>query len=133
MTAWINGIVGVGLTLVLSHYLGWSVLEGLRACVVSIAAGLVAVLVVLKGERIPKVKRTLLRGGLRTWVVFLSLYLAPQFILLPQLRSWDTWKVLAFPLVMATGFTILIFGPIQDRIVARSQRRQKAKSAQLTS
>lgn len=88
-------------------------------------AGMTALLTTLKLERTHWIRTRVLRGSIPTWIVFLSLYFGILVGFCPILRNWDSFILMIVPLIMTTGFTILAFGPIQDRRVARDQRRQR--------
>jgi hypothetical protein len=123
--AWVNGFLGAASAwLVGTRVLGLEDVEALRCVGASNAAGMAALLVTMQAERTVWVRRRLLTRGLYTWVLFLSTYFGMLLALAPALRSGRTFLILIFPVILSTGFTILAFGPIQDRIVARQQRRR---------
>ena len=94
---------------------------------VSNAAGLFALLVTLKGERTSWARRVFFGKSRKTWPVFLCLYLAPMLALIPVLRTGMGFLWLFVPLVLSTGYCIIVFGPIQDYLVARAQRRERTR------
>ncbi len=129
MIAWINGLLGIAL----AFFIGLNKIE-LNAydVVLSIGAswvsGMIALLLVLKGERTPWIKRHVLTRSLRTWPIFLLLYYGGIWLLAPPLRSMDRLIWMAVPLALCNGFVILAFGPLQDRIIAQVQRRSRTST-----
>ena len=124
MAAWINGIIGI----LTSFWVGNRILsldtsEILRCIGASLIAGMLALVVTLKAEHVSWVRRVLLNRSLKTWVLFLSIYFGGLLILAPALRDPRVMGWMIAPLVLSTGFTILGFGPLQDRWVAQAQRR----------
>ncbi len=120
------------LGVVLSWYLGttvlgWSDVSVFLGIVASNFAGMVALLSTLNLEKTRWIRTHVLRGSLQTWGLFLTLYFGLLLGLTPGLREMHPFLVEIFPLIMTTGFTILIFGPIQDRLVAADQRRQRLR------
>jgi hypothetical protein len=130
VSAWVNGFIGLFVSLGLgTQILGFSVGDCLRLIVGSNFAGFTALLLILIGEGFPGIKRTLLRHGGWTWFFFASLYLGLLLGPAPELRSWRPFWILIVPLILSTGFIILLFGPIQDWRVRRIQRRQLRRTA----
>lgn len=124
MAAWINGIVGVLASFGIGiAVLGLEGLEVFRCIGASLVAGMLALVLTLKAERIPWIRAHVLNRSLKTWVVFLGLYFGGMLALAPALRDARVLGWLLLPLILCTGFTILAFGPMQDRWVARNQRR----------
>ena len=127
MAAWINGTLGV----LASFWIGTSILgldgmEVLRCIGASLFSGMLALVLTLKAEKTPWVRTRLLNRSLKTWVVFLSIYVAGLLLLAPPLRDPRVLRWMVFPLILATGFTILAFGPLQDRWVAQAQRKSRS-------
>jgi hypothetical protein len=60
-----------------------------------------------------------------TWIVALSVWFGVTVGLAPSL--WDPRRalILALPLYMTAGFSIKVYGPVQDWLVARDQRRAR--------
>jgi hypothetical protein len=126
MSAWINGFVGLAATLaVATQVLDLTWADAVVCVLAANVAGMVAVLTILKGERTPWVKRNILTRSRRTGPIFASLYFALQLAGAPAMREARNFVWLVIPTLLSTGFTILAFGPIQDRIVARIQRQSR--------
>ena len=126
MIAWVNGALGV----LSSVWLGTGVLhfdlKTVLLCVgASVISGLAAVFSVTTGERTPWIRKHILNRSRRTWPTFLVIYFGGVLLLSPALRDSRAFLILVGPLVLCTGFTILIYGPIQDRIVARIQKNSR--------
>lgn len=129
MTAWINGILGILATVGIGVWaLDLAPLEAFRCSLVSIASGFFAVTTVTRGEQVPFLKKRLFCNIYRMWAVFVSLYFSPMILLSPPIQNLRGFLWLAIPLIMSTGFSILIYGPIQDRLVRGAQRRERAFS-----
>lgn len=111
---------GISATL-LGLNLGLSFEEILIAIGASNLGGILALAATQFGARVSWVKRVLLRGGLGTWLVFLTVYFGTELTISEPLRDLRTWAVLVIPLIFSAGLSILFFGPIQDAIVRRSQ------------
>jgi hypothetical protein len=127
MTAWINGFLGLFSSLLIgTQVLGLTPLEVMGSFVASVAAGWVAVFFTLKGERTPWLRKYVMSNSKRTWVVFLSLYFCSVVLLAPPIRDLRVFSWMIIPLILCTGFTIVTFGPLQDRWVARAQRKSRA-------
>ncbi len=120
-----NGIIGLGLSLVLGNRLGFELGDSLYFVLVSTLAGLVALTTTLQAEKNAWLKKFLLNRSLKTWALLLVLYFGSLLTFCPLLREGRTFLLMAIPLVLTTGFSILLFGPIQDGIVSRSQRNSR--------
>ncbi len=122
------GIIGSALT----YWLGIGLsLTGLEVLVCLGAAQLACVIsgiLTLQAERRPWLKARLLRGGLRTWTCLAALFFGILVLLAEPLRREGILIRLAFPLILATGFALrCAFGPLQDWIVRRQQRRLETR------
>ena len=107
------------LGVVLSWYLGttllgWTDVSVFLGILASNFAGMVALLSTLNLEKTKWIRARILRGSLQTWALFLTLYFGLLVGLTPGLRVLHDFGVLVFPLIMTTGFTIILFGPLQD-------------------
>lgn len=116
------------LGVILSWYLGTtqlglSTFTILLGILVSNGAGMTALLSTLKLERTAWVRTNILRGPIQTWTYFLTVYFGLLIGLFPPLQESQGFALLVLPLIFTTGFTILAFGPLQDGIIAREQRR----------
>ena len=124
--AWINGFLGVALT----SYVGTQVLglhweAPLRCILATNIAGLAALLITLRAEKTPWMRSRVIYRPLWTWVLFLSVYFGTLLGFAPEMRVGRQFAWLILPVILSTGFAILVFGPIQDRLVARAQRRAR--------
>ena len=122
--ALINGLVGLALSLLI----GMGVLEFpfgevIFIVLISNIAGLVSLLVTLRAEKSPWLKETWLNHFLKTWLFLAIQYFGILLGFCSSLRSPGSMLLLVFPLILSTGFGIIIFGPIQDIIVKRSQKK----------
>ncbi len=101
----------------------WDVL---RVLIASNCSGFLSLILILKAERTPWIRRRILNRSLKTWIVFVSLFLLGLVVGAPAMREVRGFSFLIFPAICSTGFLIMAFGPVQDRIVARIQRRSRA-------
>lgn len=130
MTAWFNGFLGLLVSYWLgTRYLHMSLGQVLRCVGASNLAGFVAMITILQAERVPHLKKGLLRGVFRTWIFFSSLYFGTLLLCAPPLREGMRFIILIVPLILSTGFVIIISGPILDALTIRNQRRQKAQES----
>lgn len=105
--------------------LEWSVVDCLWTVGVTLISGFFSPLIVLQGERVGALKRTLFRNGMTTWILFVSLFLGLIWIMGPEsLRSGKAMLWMFVPLSFTTGFSIIAFGPVQDRLVSARQKRR---------
>lgn len=129
ISALLNGLVGLALCLGVGLYYVDLLPEEILYCVlVSNGAALVALLVTLKAEKYPWFKKKFNRT-LKTWGFLASLYYGMLLLLCPVLRDMQILLKMAFPLLISTGFCILVFGPIQDYFVRQAQRRARKQEA----
>ena len=120
MSAWINGTLGVILVLAIGLLrLDLSLLQALNCIFASLFAGLMGLLAVSKGMRTLWLRRHVMFNPLSTWIVFLLIYFGLELLLAPPLRNLVNAAWLILPTILSTGFTILAYGPLQDRIVSR--------------
>jgi hypothetical protein len=120
-----NGMIGLGLALLIGSRLGFDLRDSLFCIFVSNLAALVSLLTTLQAERTQWLRKFVLNRSLKTWSVLLFVYFGILFFFCPMLRDGKTFLLMIVPLVLATGFSILVFGPIQDRIVRRNQRNSR--------
>ncbi len=89
-------------------------------------AGLVTLLLVQKLERTPSLKARWFRGALRTWIACTALFALGLWLLIPELREPARLAKYFLPLVFCAGLlTPWVFGPLQDRLVRRQQRKAR--------
>lgn len=120
-----NGMIGLALALVIGTRLGFDVSDSLFCIFVSNVAALVSLLTTLQAERTQWLRKHFLNRSLKTWSILLLVYFGIIFYFCPMLRDGRTFLLMAIPLILATGFSILVFGPIQDRIVRRNQKKAR--------
>jgi hypothetical protein len=126
--ALLNGFLGLSLTLGLGvKYLSLGVWDLLLAVLVSNIAALIAVLVTLQAERVPWMVKYFINRSLKTWTFLAIIYFGILLGNIPFLRAFEPLLYLSFPLILTSGFAIIVFGPIQDRIVRRQQLRERAR------
>lgn len=119
--AFLNGLIGLGLGLAIgSNTLGLKNTDIFLCVLSSNVAFLIALLLTLQSERV--FKKWLNRSA-KTWALVLTLYGSMLIVLAPPLRNLHTLLYLSIPLILSTGFAIMVFGPIQDHLVRRDQRR----------
>ncbi len=122
-SALFNAFLGISLTLVLSTMkLGLSFTDGVVCIVGSIVAGLLALLLYTAAGRNPWTRRHIVGGALRTWIFFLAAYFGLMLAFAAPLRETVNFEWLIIPVILATGLTIMIFGPIQDWLVSKPRR-----------
>lgn len=122
LVALINGMIGVGLGLLIGSRLGLETSDTLYCFLISVCAGLFSLTATLQAEQVKWIRKAILNRSLKTWSFLLFLYFGPLLFFCPVLRDQKIFLVMAIPLVLATGFSILVFGPLQDRLVRRAQR-----------
>lgn len=119
MSAWINGFLGLFLTLAIGTLrLGFEPLDAFWCAAASNISGFLALMAYSKANRVAWTKRHVVFNPFSTWLFFLTTYFGLELLLAPQLRVAQNFMWLAFPTMMVTGFAILAYGPIQDRIVS---------------
>jgi hypothetical protein len=122
--ALINGLLGFALTYAIgTHFLDLSSGEVLLSFLASNVSGFISVLLTLQAERTPWIRKRWLNRSLKTWALIISLYLSIMVALSPALRDFHTLVYLFIPLLLSTGFAILAFGPVQDFLVRKQQRK----------
>jgi uncharacterized membrane protein len=61
----------------------------------------------------------------RSWVILVAIYLTILFPAAPQMKNASVFSYLIFPLILTCGFSILIFGPIQDYLISANQKKRR--------
>lgn len=125
IVALVNGLIGLGLALLVGNRLGFDLGDSLFCLFVSNLAAVVSLLTTLKAERTQWLKKFVVNRSLKTWSLLLIVYFGILFTFCPMLRDSRKFLLMSVPLILATGFGIVIFGPIQDRIVRRIQRNSR--------
>ena len=119
---WVSGL-WIG-----THELGLTVLDALQMLTAASVAGFISVVTLTNIQWVPVIKRLFLTNISKTWVVFLSLFSGITYALSPRGLGLREFGWMALPLMLSTGFIIILFGPIQDRIVRRRQRKERERS-----
>ena len=124
IAAFMSGILGLSLSLGLG--MGRLALTGpevIGALLVSNLAGLLSLILTLQAEQVPWIQKYFLNRTLKTWTLLATIYFGILLGALPYLRSIHVLVILAFPLILSTGFCLFFFGPIQDALVSQKQRK----------
>lgn len=120
----VSGIIGSAIVWLLgSRAFDLSPAALIRLCAVANLAGLLAITITVRAERIAWMKRNVLKGGVATWTLLSTIFLSVLCALSPEYREWKVAAVLTFPLIFAAGFSFPVFGWFQDRYVRRARRR----------
>ena len=123
-SAWLMGGVGLTLSVVLGTSLFNLDLETLlKSVFASNIAGFIGLILTLRVEKIKWMKLNILNRSLKTWSLLAGVYLGILLALVPELRNWREIAVLTLPLIMSCGLMLFAFGPTQDWLVRRSQKR----------
>jgi hypothetical protein len=123
-SALINGFIGLGLSLWIgTQALDFSAKDIIYFVVISNFASVISLILTLAAEKNPWLKKTFLNHTLKTWAMLATLYYSILLFFCPLLRSTHALLYLSLPLILSTGFGILAFGPIQDQIVRKGQKK----------
>jgi hypothetical protein len=127
----LNGLVGSGLTAWLGYQLlGLGSHEVIRCILVSNFAGVLALLITLRAQRVFSwMSSQIAFRTLKTWIFTASIYFGILLAFVPALRDFHCLMILAIPLILPTGYGIIVFGPIQDFFVRSDQRKARRLSA----
>src|SRR4051812_23840802 len=118
LSALINGLVGTALTVgIATQVLGLSLPMAALCIAASNIAGFVGLLVIMRGHWV--------RGTFPTWALFLFTYFGILLSVAEPLRHGHNFAWLIMPVILSCGYAILAYGPVQDRLVARTQRKQR--------
>ncbi len=122
----VSGFLGLFLSLMIGNFLLDINMIDLLSCVgISNLAAFVALLTTLRIERtLLFLKYTARRRAIKTWIFLAILYFGLLIVFVPMLRNPSTLLIFSIPLVLSTGFSILVFGPIQDRLIWRQQQHK---------
>ncbi len=124
--ALINAIVGMSM----SFFVGLQIFDMafadiLLSVLISNGSALVAMLLTLKIERTAWMARFKLKGFFGSWSILAGVYFGLLLSLCPPLREVGRLVYFLLPLLFSTGFSIIFFGPIQDWLVSRDQKRAR--------
>lgn len=128
MVPWIVGILGVGG----SFWIGRDVAmlapqEILRALIAAQLASVVGGLLTLQAEQVRFLKTRVINSTWKTWTLLLVLYNGIILLFCPPLRELKIYAVMLPLLIMSNGVILTtVFGPIQDWIVRRRQRKARS-------
>jgi hypothetical protein len=123
LSASMNAILGVVLVIAVGDLkLGLSLSDELLLVLASNVAGLFSLGVYTAASRNPWARRHIVHGPLRTWVMFLIAYFGSLLAMAAPLRDATGFAWLVIPEMLVTGFAIMIFGPLHDKLVARGKR-----------
>ena len=129
-SAWVSALCGTFVTLALnSKWLGSDLPRGLWIVVTSNLAGFFALFSTIQLESIPRVKKSLLKNTFLTWLYIASVYFLIVLTLAPELRGLRSLSVFFLPLLMSTGWMLMGFGPLQDKIVRKRWERNRLKKS----
>lgn len=126
-SALLTATLGVLAALAVGRYIGLDASDVLRALLASNIAGFLAVLGVVNLQYVSLIKRFLMRGISGTWVFFLATYCVLTWALGPAGWGLAEYAPLSVPLVMSCGFSIVVFGPLQDAAVRRRQQKTRSR------
>lgn len=126
--ALINGIIGLTLSIYLgTEILDLSLLSSLNCVLAANIAGFTSLLFTLKAEKTSWIKKYLLNRTLKTWGFLSIIFFGILFIFEPNLKNFKILSYLILPLILSTGFMIVLFGPIQDALQRREQKEKVKK------
>ena len=127
--ALLNGFIGSWLTLWIARGMyDFEISEAILCISISNLAGLVALVSTLQIERSLESLKGWLNRSFVTWTLLVVFYFTILLSLAPLLRNPVILISLLFPLVLSTGFAMILFGPIQDYLVRRQQIRKSLAS-----
>ncbi|MGZ3688972.1 MAG: hypothetical protein ACXWP5_06550 [Bdellovibrionota bacterium] len=122
--AWSVAVIGVVLTFWLGMGpAGLNFGESLDCLIGTVVAGMVAILVTLRLQRMTGPAKDLVRGISRSYFVLYALYFATLLAVCKPVRHLHTFLIMFVPMVCDLGFTIVVFGPLQDQIIRSLQRK----------
>jgi putative effector of murein hydrolase LrgA (UPF0299 family) len=123
-SALFNGTLGATLAwLVGSKVLGLTLSEVGLCLIAAQVGGLLALFVTLKTAKVTFLRKYVVNRSLKTWALLLLVFFGTVALIAPPTRELRNWLWMTIPLVLSTGFCIIVFGPIQDLFVRREQRR----------
>ncbi len=124
IAAFIVGTIGFVISLWVGiNFMKLDLTDVLLCILASNSAGLIALLSTLYAQKRFKCLQKLVRSSIGAWT-FLSLqYFGILLLLSPPLRELSVFMAMFFPLILSTGFFIILFGPIQDFLVRQQQKK----------
>ncbi len=119
-SALLFGFLGTALSFITGYRLvqldGQTILLGI---VLSNFGALFALISTLQVEKMHFFKKLPLPGPLKTWSLLTLFYLGSLAPFLIRLKEWNDFFILVLPLIWSSGFSLILFGPIQDWLVRR--------------
>jgi putative effector of murein hydrolase LrgA (UPF0299 family) len=88
-------------------------------------AALLALLLTLRAEKVRWLVKVWMNRSLKTWSLTVTIYFLTLLSLSPVLRNWSILGPMILPLLLSTGFAMIVFGPIQDQLVRKEQRKKQ--------
>lgn len=119
------GIFGVlSIAWVSTQVLGLTPSFALAVVLVSWAGSFLSLILTLRASDHPKLK-VILKGWIRQWGMLVGIFFAVFFGLLPEMLDTQRFIWLIVPVLCSMGFTVIAFGPVQDRYVRKRQLKGK--------
>ncbi len=129
-TSAITGVIGLLLSLTLGRfYLNFSPFDIFFFVLSANIACFVSLLGVLQIDQLSFSIKKWLSGTFKAWSILIALYLGILLGLCPALRDTQALAYLILPLIFSSGFSLLAFGPIRDRIVWGRQKKTFCQSS----
>jgi hypothetical protein len=100
--------------------------------VASQVGGLIGLLVTLRAEKNPTIRKHILNRSLKTWTLLFAVYSGFLLLISPALRDLRAFAWMVVPLMISNGLCIIAFGPIQDRLVRDEQKRALREAGRQT-
>ncbi len=126
-SALLNGLIGLCLSLGIGmRYYDQTWTDIAFTVLASNIAAFISLLATLRAERVTWIRKYLLNRSIKTWSFLTFFYFSILLSLSPTLHSSENFLGLILPLILSTGFAIIGFGPIQDRLVRQEQRKNTA-------
>ena len=128
----LNSMIGIMLSFLVGYkILDSSLFDTFLSIIGANCAGLVSLLFTLQLEKFAdKFERNYLKGNLRIWSFLLLTYSTVLVCLSPSIREFRSFILLFIPLLLSSGFSLIVFGSIQDRLVWREQKSQQQHKQQ---
>jgi hypothetical protein len=124
MSAIVIGLISWSLTLTVGKFiLGMTAVSLLWIFFCSVLGGFLGLLVTMKAAA-----RKLIRGVPAHWATISSVYFIVLLTLAPEMRHWVRILWLFIPLQLGHALVGLLWGPLQDRWVRKSQRANPSGS-----
>lgn len=123
LVAIVTGFIGLALSIFFGvEFQLLPLSEILVAVAASNVAAFMGLILTLRAEKIAWVRQNILTRALASWTLLSAIYFTLLFVLAPFLYDFNVLKWLFFPLLLSTGFAIVVFGPVQDLNMRRQQK-----------